>query len=122
MGILSKLSKMIPANAAQDTADTFLMGVGGGVLGGGATAMMGGEDMMVPGAVAGLGGGLGARGLHMGLKHLLRGMSERDAAALLKRLEAEKAMPRSSSGDAMEIISMRGDDGQMHNYLAPRRK
>ena len=82
MGIFSKLGKMIPANAAQDTADTFLMGVGGGALGGAASAMTSGDDAMVPGMIAGAGGGLAARGMHMGAKQLIKAV----AAAMKQKM------------------------------------
>lgn len=71
MGMLSKLGGMIPPNAAQSAADTFLMGVGGGAMGAAGGSMMGGGDAMVPGMMAGAGAGIGARGAVGGIRQLV---------------------------------------------------
>jgi len=75
MGMLSKLGNMIPPNAAQNTADTFLMGVGGGALGGLGATMTSGDNAMVPGMIAGFGGGIAARGAQMGIKQLIKSIA-----------------------------------------------
>jgi hypothetical protein len=136
MGMLSKLGNMIPPNAAQDTADTFLMGVGGGALGGLGATMTSGDDAMVPGMIAGFGGGVAARGAQMGIKQLIKSIASAmkqkmpDAPDNEIMMNAQRVVqdamntPEGSARlqQAMEVISSRGDDGQMHNYLVPRRK
>lgn len=88
MGILSKLARRaIPS--AQGVADTFLSGVGGGAAGAVAGGMMGQDDDIVPGMLAGAGAGIGAhgaRGLMMALAKKFPHLSPEEIMQMISRM------------------------------------